>query len=361
MEMPRPRAAQPGTLGHVLYGGGAKPLVFEREWVALARRVAARDQTALHALYERAHRAVFTLLMRKTGERKIAEELTLETFHDVWRRAPDYDAQRATVLGWIMNLARMLAAGETTRARQQSDLSVLTADEREAIELTWFSALTHAEAAARLDRPLGTVKSLLRSGLHKLRQSPAEPNRCEQSSQVSVSALQALSPGAEPEVAAHIASCPSCRRERESLLPVIETLAYWPAKVLRPAPSLHQRLAGRISIAAGTSTTVPPQSHWREPEWEEVAKGIFVKMLANDDENDRVSMLVSLLPNVDYPPHTHAGLEELHHLDGELWIDERKVLPGGYNRAIPGTGDKRVWTETGCTCVLITSTRDVLG
>jgi hypothetical protein len=53
-------------------------------------------------------------------------------------------------------------------------------------------------------------------------------------------------------------------------------------------------------------------------------------------------------------------VEELHLLEGELWIDERKLYPGDYNRAEAGTGDKRVWSETGCTCVLITSTRDIL-
>jgi hypothetical protein len=60
------------------------------------------------------------------------------------------------------------------------------------------------------------------------------------------------------------------------------------------------------------------------------------------------------------PPHSHAGIEELHLLDGELWIDDRKLYPGDYNRAEPGSSDARVWSETGCTCVLITSTRDVL-
>jgi anti-sigma factor ChrR (cupin superfamily) len=70
---------------------------------------------------------------------------------------------------------------------------------------------------------------------------------------------------------------------------------------------------------------------------------------------------VKLLPNVEYPPHMHAGVEELHLLEGELWIDSRKLFPGDYNRGEPGTGDKRVWSETGCTCVLITSAKDPLG
>ena len=54
-------------------------------------------------------------------------------------------------------------------------------------------------------------------------------------------------------------------------------------------------------------------------------------------------------PARDYPAHTHAGVEELHLLDGELWIDERKLFPGDYNYGAPGAGDERVWSETGCT------------
>jgi anti-sigma factor ChrR (cupin superfamily) len=71
-------------------------------------------------------------------------------------------------------------------------------------------------------------------------------------------------------------------------------------------------------------------------------------------------MLVRLATGASYPAHTHAGIEELYLLDGELWIDDRKLFPGDYNHAAPGTGDDRVWSETGCTCVLITSFRDVL-
>jgi anti-sigma factor ChrR (cupin superfamily) len=99
---------------------------------------------------------------------------------------------------------------------------------------------------------------------------------------------------------------------------------------------------------------------WCEPEWEEVAPGISCKLLANNPRGDRVSMLVRLAPGVEYPPHTHSGTEELHLMQGELWVDERKLYPGDYNRAERGTSDRRVWSETGCTCLLITSPSDVL-
>ena len=119
--------------------------------------------------------------------------------------------------------------------------------------------------------------------------------------------------------------------------------AWRSASPLKPAPTRYCR-----------------RQSWEEPEWQEVAPGISCKLLATDADTDRVSMLVRLAPGTDYPSHTHAGVEELHLLHGELWIDDRKLYPGDYNRAEPGTADKRVWSETGCTCVLMTSTRDAL-
>lgn len=184
-------------------------------------------------------------------------------------------------------------------------------------------------------------------------------NSCDQAELVCAYALDALPSGDVPAIESHLASCPHCRRELATLRTIIDSLACWPTDVLRPAASLQERLAHRIAAETGESV-LPAARQWLEPEWEEVAPGIFCKLLATDTEKHCVSMLVRLAPGVAYPPHTHAGAEELHLLDGELWIDDRKLYPGDYNRAEPGTGDQRVWSETGCTCVLITSTRDVL-
>jgi anti-sigma factor ChrR (cupin superfamily) len=130
--------------------------------------------------------------------------------------------------------------------------------------------------------------------------------------------------------------------------------------LLVPAASLRARLAQRIAAETGGEAVLPATPPWTEAPWEEVAPGIAVKLLAVDADKDVVSMLVRLAPGGEYPPHTHAGTEELHLLEGELWIDDRKLYPGDYNRAEAGTGDARVWSETGCTCVLITSSRDLL-
>ena len=220
--------ASSGTLGHVLYAKPPHALVVEGEWVSLVRAIAARDQLALHALYERVRGPVSTLLLRILGDQKAAEQSTLEVMDEVWRQAGDYDAEKSSVVAWIMNVTRATALG------------------------------------------------------------------------------------------GHPAGAPAV---------VIDT-----------------------SRAA----------RWSEPEWQDVAPGISVKLLATDSDRHRVSMLVRLVPGGEYPAHTHAGVEELHLLDGELWIDDRKLYPGDYNRAEPGTGDKRVWSETGCTCVLVTSTKDLL-
>jgi RNA polymerase sigma-70 factor, ECF subfamily len=192
----------PATLGDVLYAKCKAPAP-EQDWATLVQSIAAGDQLALHALYEMAHRLVFTLIMRMTANRETAEELTIDVFHDVWRSASRYDAANGTVLGWIMNQGRSRAIDrlrfesrkkrshgsnvqpldeaivdphDVFELREQGQslraaLALLTPDERHAIEATFFAGLTHAEAAARLNQPLGTIKTRIRSGLHKLRQT----------------------------------------------------------------------------------------------------------------------------------------------------------------------------------------------
>jgi RNA polymerase sigma-70 factor, ECF subfamily len=195
--------APAGTLGELLYADKTKPRASEKDWLELVQSIAAGDQLALHGVYERTHRVVFTLIMRITHNRETAEELTLDVFHDVWRRASSYDPAGGTVLGWIMNQARsraidrlrfeqrkkrvdphannplpVTAVGDSEDVYDlreqgrvlQNALRILTSDERQAIETAFFSELTYAEVAARLNQPLGTVKTRIRSGIAKLRQ-----------------------------------------------------------------------------------------------------------------------------------------------------------------------------------------------
>jgi RNA polymerase sigma-70 factor, ECF subfamily len=176
----------------------------ENDWISMVRSIAAGDQVALHLIYERTYRIVFTLMVRMTNNRETAEELTVDVFHDVWRRASTYDPSNGPVIGWIMNQARSRAidrlrfeqrkkrvndGSESPRIEDASmdphgvlhveeqsrllknALDSLNPDERQAIEIAFFSELTYQEVAARLNQPLGTIKTRIRSGLAKLRRA----------------------------------------------------------------------------------------------------------------------------------------------------------------------------------------------
>jgi RNA polymerase sigma-70 factor (ECF subfamily) len=194
------------TLGDVLYPDGSCASIPEQNWVRLVESIAAGDQSAMRALYVRTHRIVFTLVMRICGKREMAEELTVDVFHDVWRRSGQFDPKGGSVVGWIMIMARSRAIdrlrfeqrkkrvdpnpslnqgeeqlplngpADGIEARQQRSqleeaLTTLTPDERQAIETAFFSELTYAETAVRLEQPLGTVKTRVRSALAKLRKA----------------------------------------------------------------------------------------------------------------------------------------------------------------------------------------------
>ncbi|MGH8144105.1 MAG: cupin domain-containing protein [Steroidobacteraceae bacterium] len=190
--------------------------------------------------------------------------------------------------------------------------------------------------------------------------SASGPGGCGRAARVSLYALGLLPTSEAPELELHIAECTECRQQMQRLQPVIDTLADRRRDVLRPPELLWERLAQRIAPAASREQASPPATAWPKPQWMEVAPGISCKLLATDTQRSRISMLVRLAPGVQYPPHRHADVEELHLLDGELWIDDRKLCPGDYNRAGPGSCDQRVWSETGCTCVLVTSSLDII-
>jgi RNA polymerase sigma-70 factor (ECF subfamily) len=193
------------TLGDLLYRDRSDAVAAEGDWVLLVQSIAAGDQQALRVLYERTHRLVFTLAARICGSRELAEEVTLDVFHDVWQRSAEFDPSDRSVVGWIMIQARSRAIDrlrfeqrrkrspdpqltyddervqvgappDVLEARQrgwllQEALAALTPDERKTIETAFFSELTYSETAARLDQPLGTVKTRIRSALAKLRKA----------------------------------------------------------------------------------------------------------------------------------------------------------------------------------------------
>jgi RNA polymerase sigma-70 factor (ECF subfamily) len=179
----------------------------------LVARMAAGDTgAALEAFYRRFAGVVLAVANRILSSRAEAEEVLQEIFTELWRRAPQYERERASVTTWVLTVARSRAldalrarsrrpggAGEESAiapapdeerpderalaqqrsAAVRSAIGRLTPDQRQAVELAYFDGLSHSEIAARLNLPLGTVKSrilsamkLLRGGLAELGEDP---------------------------------------------------------------------------------------------------------------------------------------------------------------------------------------------
>jgi anti-sigma factor ChrR (cupin superfamily) len=179
--------------------------------------------------------------------------------------------------------------------------------------------------------------------------------------------LDALERREAESLQAHLSTCAECWQEYQSLAPVTSALTSWRNEVLPPLAPMWDRLLQRIDGRVQQERTAPAfvpvstgSTPWPEPRWEAVAPGISCRLLSTDAATDRVSMLVRLDEGASYPPHQHAGVEELYLLQGELWIDDRQLFPGDYNRAERGSSDQRVWSATGCMCLLITSASDQL-
>jgi RNA polymerase sigma-70 factor (ECF subfamily) len=168
----------------------------------VADRLARGDADALAALYDRHARAVFSLALRILGEQADAEDVLQEVFAQAWRQAGRYDARRGRPLAWLLNMTRSRAIDHLRRRRDvptfdgtlpdlpadapgadaaamtaadtralRAALAALPALQRAAIELAYFEGLSQSEIAARLEQPLGTVKTRVRLGLLKLREA----------------------------------------------------------------------------------------------------------------------------------------------------------------------------------------------
>ncbi len=174
----------------------------------LMARVAQGDQLAFSALYDRLSGPLYSLGCKMLDDAAEAEDALQEVCLQIWRRAATYDPKQSSVFSWAVLLARsriidrLRARGrrlrvitpteaeqspvETAEAstaestaetiqrneeavRVRSVLGSLPAEQRQAIEMAFFSELTHREIAAQLEQPLGTVKAHIRRGLLRLR------------------------------------------------------------------------------------------------------------------------------------------------------------------------------------------------
>lgn len=171
------------------------------EDAALLTRVVDRDERAVEELYARYSRPLYSLAYQVTGADRYAQEVVQEVFVSVWNTAARFDPARGSLGPWLFTIARHkaidLVRREANHRKRSADvdlelkeapddvdheawvnlrrdrvreaLAQLNEPQRMALELAFFSGLTHVEVAERLGIPLGTAKTRIRSALLKLR------------------------------------------------------------------------------------------------------------------------------------------------------------------------------------------------
>lgn len=166
--------------------------------------MSAGDQSALAEFYDQSSGMVFGLVFRILNDRNAAEEVTLDTYYQVWRQAQNYSIERGKPMSWVIVIARNRAIDRlraTRLSRQEQTpledaasfltlegtpedsasanerqkivrmaLAQLKLEQRQLIEIAFFAGLTHQEMADKFQLPLGTVKTRIRAGLTKLRE-----------------------------------------------------------------------------------------------------------------------------------------------------------------------------------------------
>jgi len=168
----------------------------------LIERIKRREPEGLTAIYDRFAAAAYSVFLRITRDPTVAEDLLQELFFRIWNRSRHFDETKGALGVWILAIARNMAidyvrsaqARFTTRLLPIDDinplflsskskevegaidrgvvkaaLAALNANEKRVLEMAYFDGLSQTEIAAKLEEPLGTVKSWMRSGLGRLR------------------------------------------------------------------------------------------------------------------------------------------------------------------------------------------------
>lgn len=174
------------------------------ELAGLISLIANEDQLAMSTLYDTTNRLVYGLLLRILNDPATAEEVLLDVYTQVWRQASRYDGTRGGPMAWITTIARSRAIDRLRSDKQATQreesletitqyatsenvegdiantelrtiickaMEVLTHEQREVIELAYFSGMSQSEIALKLNQPLGTVKTRTRIGMMRLRET----------------------------------------------------------------------------------------------------------------------------------------------------------------------------------------------
>lgn len=171
----------------------------------LMDRMARKEGAALSLLYDRYGRLAFSLAISILHDPSTAEEIVQEVFTTVWRMASEFRPERGKVSSWLMTICRHRSIDELRRRRirpaveltehlfeleltdggdpaesalyvferahLKEALACLPGEQRSAIQLAYFEGWTQREIADRGKIPLSTVKTRMRRGLAKLRES----------------------------------------------------------------------------------------------------------------------------------------------------------------------------------------------
>lgn len=174
----------------------------------LASQLRNRDPEALAALYDGYGQIVYSLFARITRDDAAAEDLVQELFMRVWNHAREFDSTKGSVGVWILSIARNMAIdhvrsaqarfgtrlrplevaeraqmGSKGRAPEKiidearaikAAFSQLSFNQQRVLELAYYQGFSQSEIAERLNEPLGTVKSWMRSALLRLRMAIKE-------------------------------------------------------------------------------------------------------------------------------------------------------------------------------------------
>ena len=162
------------------------------------------EERALVELYERYGNAVYRLALRITRDPGEAEEISLDSFLQLWRHADRFDANHGTLSSWLFTIARSRAidrvraaaaakrtpveepkpVSTTPQPEEMADLaerqrlvrqamSALSPAQQAALELAYYEGLSHSQIADRLGEPLGTIKTRIRQAMIILRRTLA--------------------------------------------------------------------------------------------------------------------------------------------------------------------------------------------
>jgi RNA polymerase sigma-70 factor, ECF subfamily len=167
----------------------------------LLRATARGDRAAFRELYERTGGRLLGIARQLVRRSEVAEEIVQECFVTVWERARDYDARLSQPMTWLVALVRNrsldllrrpaverpiedeawiesvpaetasteeIVGWRTAAPRLAAAMRTLAPLQRQVITLAYYHGLTHSEIAEHVQRPLGTVKTLVRRGLAKL-------------------------------------------------------------------------------------------------------------------------------------------------------------------------------------------------